>query len=46
MYASGADGDVMFALGDRRQIEVGPAALVQQMACEVIDMKALHHHHN
>ena len=34
----------MFAFRNRRQIEVRPAVLLQQMANEIVDMEALHDH--
>ena len=34
----------MFAFGNRRQIEVRPAVLLQQMADKIVHVQALHDH--
>ena len=42
MRARGAQRNALFAFRNRRQIEVHPALLLQQMADEIVDVEPLH----
>ena len=42
----GAQGNALFAFRNRRQVEVHPALLLQEMPDEIVGMEPLHDHHD